>query len=168
MHRFRPRRCSVPVLLSIGLGALLLGLAGHALFSGREYGHMDVTVVDAYSLQPVEGATLVFPDAGVSVATDQAGRAQVFGLPIERHPQQNRLLAQTHGECTLLVYKAGYIPYALFYVQVTPGRVRNGPTVYLFPQYEGAPEVVTIVESPTYEWAKALVEKYRPQDGAAP
>jgi len=49
---------------------------------------------------------------------------------------------------------------------VTPGRVRNGPTVYLFPQYDGAPEVVTIVESPTYDWAKALVEKYRPQESA--
>lgn len=47
-----------------------------------------------------------------------------------------------------------------------PGPVRNGPTVYLFPQYDGAPEVVTIVESPTYDWAKALVEKYRPQESA--
>ncbi len=166
MHRIRPRKCSLSVLLFICLGILLLGLVGYALFFPREYGHMDITVLDAYSLQPVEGAVLVFPDAGLSVTTDQVGRAQVFGLPIQRHSQQNRLLHQSHGECTLLVYKAGYIPYALFYVQVTPGRVRNGPTVYLFPQYDGAPEVVTIVESPAYDWAKALMEQYRPQESA--
>lgn len=163
MHRIRPHRFSISTLLFIGLGILVLGLLVYSLFFDREYGHMDITVVDAYSLQPVEGATLVFPDAGISVKTDPAGRVQVFGLPIQRHSQQNRLLPQTHGECTLLVYKEGYIPYALFYVQVSPGRVRNGPTVYLFPQYDGAPEVVTIVESPTYDWAKALAEKYRPK-----
>lgn len=163
MHRIRPRRFSLSRLLLICLCVLLLGLAAYAFFSNGEYGHMDITVVDAYSLQPVEGAVLVFPDAGLSTTTDQAGRAQVFGLPIQRHSQQNRLLRQVNGECTLLVYKAGYIPYALFYVQVPPGRVRNGPTVYLFPQYDGAPEVVTIVESPAYDWAKALMEQYRPQ-----
>ena len=64
MHRIRPRRFSLSRLLLICLCVLLLGLAAYAFFSNDEYGHMDITVVDAYSLQPVEGAALVFPDAG--------------------------------------------------------------------------------------------------------
>ena len=47
MHRIRPRKCSLSVLLFICLGILLLGLVGYALFFPREYGHRDITVLDA-------------------------------------------------------------------------------------------------------------------------
>lgn len=156
----RKRRLFPALIAAAGL--ILLGLMVYAAFSGREYGHMDVSVVDAYSLEPLSNAILIFPDSGARAVTDKAGRAQVFGLPIHRHREQNKLLPQPYGECTLLVYREGYIPYALFYVQMHPGRIRSGPTVYLFPVYEGAPEVITIVESPPYDWARELAEKYRP------
>mgnify|MGYP000862978345 FL=1 len=161
MHLDQHKLHPLPALL-IAMGLTLLGLMLYAAFAGREYGHIDAAVVDAYTMEPLADAVLVFPDSGKQAVTDQAGRAQVFGLPIERHRAQNRLLCQPYGECTLLVYCEGYIPYALFYVQLQPGRIRSGPTIFLFPQYEGAPEVITIVESPTEEWARGLVEKYRP------
>lgn len=161
MHWDRRKRAFLPYLLTAA-GLILLGLLLYAAFWGREYGHADISVVDVYSLEPLEGAVLVFPDSGIQAITDQAGRAQVFGLPIMRHQAQNKLLHQSYGECTLLVYREGYIPYALFYVQLQPGRIRSGPTIYLFPAYEGAPPVITIVESPAEDWARELVEKYRP------
>lgn len=55
MHRIRPRKCSLSVLLFICLGILLLGLVGYALFFPREYGHMDITVVDAIPSSPWKG-----------------------------------------------------------------------------------------------------------------
>lgn len=161
MHMDCRKRRFLPVLLALA-GLILLGGLLYAALLNKEYGHMDVTVVDAYTLAPLPNATLVFPDSGTQATTDAAGRAQVFGLPIRRHPHQNRILPQACGECTLLVYCEGYIPYALFYVQLQPGRIRGGPTVYLFPTYDGAPEVITIVESPTYDWAVGLAKKYRP------
>lgn len=161
MHMDRRKISLFPILLAMA-GLVFVGLMLYAAFADREYGHMDVSVVDAYTLEPLEGALLVFPDSGHSAKTDTLGRAQVFGLPIHKHREQNKILPQPYGECTLLAYREGYIPYALFYVQLQPGRIRSGPTIYLFPDYEGAPAAITIVESPTYDWAKGLVEKYKP------
>ncbi|MEA5058996.1 MAG: hypothetical protein VB049_03020 [Candidatus Pelethousia sp.] len=152
----------LPALI-IATGLILLGLMLYSAFAGKQYGHMDVLVVDAYSLEPLQNAMLVFPDSGIQATTNEMGRAQVFSLPIQRHREQNRLLPQPYGECTLLVFREGYIPYALFYIQLQPGRIRSGPTIYLFPEYEGAPGVITVVESPTYEWTEELVKRYRPQ-----
>lgn len=160
----RKRRLLPTLLCAAGLAAL--GLVMYFAVTGGEYGHMDVTVVDAYTLEPLGDAQLVFPDTGITATTDEMGRAQVYGIPVRRHREQNRLLPQPFGECTLLVYREGYIPYALFYVQVPSGRIRNGPTIYLFPEYPEAPGVVTVVESPPDEWAEKLMEKYRPKSPA--
>ena len=161
MHMDRRKRPLLSYMLVLA-GIILLALMLYAAFSGREYGHVDVSVVDAYTLEPLEGATLVFPYSGTKAVTDKSGRAQVFGLPIMKHREQNKILHQPFGECTLLVYREGYIPYALFYMKLQPGHIRSGPTVYLFPQYDGAPPVITIVESPANDWAEELIEKYRP------
>ena len=161
MHLHFRKRSFLPFLL-LGALAICLGLLLYFALARQEYGHLDISVVDAYTLAPLEDAQLVFPDAGLQAVTDEAGRAQVFGLPIRRHPQQDRLLPQDWGECTLLVYREGYIPYALFYLQVPAGRLRSGPTIYLFPQYAGAPAVITVVESPATAWAEELAEKYKP------
>lgn len=161
MHLDQHKLRSLPALFAV-LGLILLGLVIYVAFKGREYGHIDAAVVDAYTMEPIEGAILVFPDCGKQAITDKAGRAQVFGLPIHKHEQQNRLLPQPYGECTILVYREGYIPYALFYVQLQPGRIRSGPTIFLFRYYEGAPPAITIVEAPTDEWAWELAEKFRP------
>lgn len=45
----------------------------------------------------------------------------------------NSIMHCVYGETTLLAYCEGYLPHALFRVQLYPSQLRRGVTVYLFP-----------------------------------
>jgi hypothetical protein len=68
------------------------------------------------------------------------------------------------GEITLIVYKEGFVPYALFYLQVIGGQTREGVKILLFEegQTESA-QPFSIIEGPNRVWVDALVEMYRPK-----
>ncbi len=148
--------------LALCAGAFIALLAAMFLLTRHSprYGHMCVSVVDVYTLAPLENATIVFPAHGVTAQTDSAGLAHIYNLPIEVDREHEKLLSQNFGQTTILCYHEGYHPYALFYAQVTPERVRNGPTLYMFPETES---YGCVIEAPPAEWVNDLMERYRPQ-----
>lgn len=161
MHvNFKERRTLLRYILTLTLCAAAAITALFLYFSQKEYGHIRVSAVDAYTLSPVEGAIILLPDYDLQARTGKDGTVLISGIPVERHFQQNELLAMEAGECTLLAYAEGYLPYALLYTQVYPGSVRQGPTLYLFPEGEDDIDIISVVETPEYSWIRKLLEKY--------
>ncbi len=147
------------------LAGLLICASGVVLFLllQKPHGHLEVTVVDAYTLRPLENASVVIPENGISAVTDTSGKALLKGIPVEKDGALNALLPMNCGRVTLLVYRDGYLPFALFYTQVYENRIRNGPTVYMFPTgTESGLEAITVIEAPAYTWVKELLENYQP------
>lgn len=155
----RPR---IALYVIFGLLVCAVGVLVFLLLQ-KPRGHMEVTVVDAYTLRPLENSSIVLPEANMLSVTDANGKAEFYGIPVEKDGALNALLPMSCGRVTMLVYREGYLPFALFYTQVYAGRIRNGPTVYMFPTgTESGLEAITVIEAPAYEWVRALLEKYQP------
>ena len=149
------------LLLSI-LAICLLPIAKEASVIPHQ-GSLQIKVVDGFSDLPLLGATVVVPEADAQHITDENGQTPAIIVPIENDPRFNTLLSQPWGQATIMVYKEGYIPYALFYTAVWENQMRQGPTIYLFP--EGATEgnePFIVVEGPQRLWVQELLEKYQP------
>ncbi|HWR18499.1 MAG TPA: hypothetical protein VN608_02685 [Clostridia bacterium] len=152
------------VLLYV-LAGLLICASGIVLFLllQKPHGHLEVTVVDAYTLRPLENTSVVIPESGITAVTDANGKALLKGIRVEKDSTLNALLPMDCGRVTLLVYRDGYLPFALFYTQVYENRIRNGPTIYMFPTgTESGIEAITVIEAPAYLWVKELLENYQP------
>lgn len=147
----------LPVCAALGL---LLFAVTHPT---RATGHMKLTVVDAYSLRAVPNAQIILPEAGLSSVSDANGMAYLYGVPVRAPEGELGAVACDYGETTILVYAEGYLPFALFHAHVYENRMRNGPTLYLFPEStEDGLDVVSIIESPTEDWVKRLLDTYAP------
>lgn len=147
------------VVMAALAAALLLV---HAARATRVTGHLKLTVVDAYSNRIVEGAQIVLPEAGLSAVSDTHGNAYVYGVPLRAEPGALGKIESDYGETTILVYAQGYLPFALFHAHVYPNRIRNGPTLYLFPVGEEGMEAISMIESPAEDWVKRLLAAYAP------
>lgn len=65
-------------------------------------------VVDAHTMQPIAGAGCVVAETGDRVETGEDGVTPVINAPIFRHPRLEQMLAQLHGQLTVICYKKGY------------------------------------------------------------
>jgi len=128
------------------------------LFNG--FGHLHIKVVDAYTLMPIENAAVIIPDVNKSLLSDSSGSCIFTGIPIRKNALQNRLLSQDWGECTIVSLYEGYRPTVILHAQVEKNIMRNGPTIYMFPEELDDIDIASIVESPDDEWLSQLVEKY--------
>jgi len=125
-------------------------------------GKLQPVVVDGYSEMPLENATVVIPETGERYVTDENGKTPVIEVPILEDTHFSSILKKPWGEITLLIYKEGYIEYALFHTQVWENQVRSGPKILLFPKdSEGSNEPFSLIEGPHRLWVNELVEKYR-------
>lgn len=124
-------------------------------------GFMRVRVVDGMTDEPICGATVVAPEAGLSCPTDADGLTRVMELPCVPDPSLDALCPLDEGRVALIVYAEGYVPYLLLYARVLPGRERETPTVYMFAD-DGSLPVFEVVEAPPMEWAERVAERYRP------
>jgi len=151
----RPKRPWIPLLILLALAA---GLLLWRQAAGR-YGHLEVRVVDAYTLSPIEGAWVAIPGQKMAQATDSAGEAAFMGLSIRANPALKGIDAPPFGECALLSTMEGYRPTILFYAHVFEGQVRR-TTIYMFPEEKDDTEIITISETPEEAWLKLFVERY--------
>lgn len=125
-------------------------------------GSLIVTVVDGFTEQPLKGARVVIPEAGQSALTDAQGKTGVLQAPIAVDTVYQNILPKSWGEITLLVYYPGYIDCAIFHVNITQDRTRQGPTVLMFPlDADGSNQPFTLIESPNRQWVQELLNKYR-------
>lgn len=141
--------------------ALLLTCTAVIFISSKlSYGHLHIRVVDAYTLEPLSGATIVIADTNKSSISDKTGSCIFTGVPIQANSLHQHLVSQSWGECTILAEYEGYRPTVILHAQVEKNQMRNGPTVYMFPTETDDIEVAVIAESPKDEWINQLVEKY--------
>lgn len=164
--------------LSVVVSAFLLvatGILAYTVLSGEEPATTAVwnsqntqtatlvpSVLDANTKKPIEGATIVIPEVGKNYTTGPDGTASIPGLPIITDSHFSNILPKPWGEVTLLVYKDGYLPYALFSLALESGGTREGPEILLFPDTEGG-NALSIIEGPNRIWVDALIEQYRPK-----
>lgn len=123
----------------------------------KEYGHLSVSAVDAYSLTPLEGASVLLPEFDMLEICDNDGNAVFSNVPCLRNEQLDRLLPVDFGQTTILCYCEGYQPYAMFYAEIKSGRMREGLTLYMFPENENSG---CMIESPPEKWVEELLRIY--------
>ena len=151
------------LLLAVSSYALSRPLMGSnraiTVFSEKTaaYAGFSPIVIDGRTKLPIENAVIVIPETGESFVTDANGKTPEIRIPYTAEPSE--LLEKDWCEITLLTYAEGYAPYALFYLQLTEGSLRQGPTIMLFPD-SGKP--FSIIEGPPDAWVKELTERYRP------
>lgn len=164
------------LLMAIGasclllLGALVLANVvtpeTAAVFSSgsKQTASLTVHVVEGYTETPISNATVVVVETGKSYQTDETGFTEKIEVPVVRDTRYDSILEKPWGEVTLIIYKEGFIPYALFYLQVLGGQTREGVKILLFEEGQtDSSQPFSIIEGPNRVWVDALVEMYRPK-----
>jgi len=148
------------ILLFIGQDA---GTVPAMSATGR-CGRLEVEVLDGFSETPIAGAAVVIPENNNVYYTDENGHIRNIKVPVILDTRFDNILKKPWGEVTLIVYKEGYMPYALFYLQVLPGQTRKGVQILLFEEGStGSGEPFSIIEGPNRLWVNEMIEKYRPK-----
>ncbi len=121
---------------------------------------LQIEVLDGLTSEPVSGAVIVIPEVGKNYQTDAAGKTEPIALP---QAASGDASDRPWAEASVLIYKDGYVPYALFHVNAASGETREGPRVYLFPEssVQNA-QPFSVTEGPPREWVNELVEQHRP------
>lgn len=126
-------------------------------------GSLQAETIDGLTGGPLSGATVVIPETGKTYQTDEAGKTPVIELPVSQDKTYEKILRKPWGEITILVYKDGYVPYALFHAQIPLNQTRQGPRIYLFPQSSvQSDQPFSVVEGPPRTWVNELISKYAP------
>ena len=120
-------------------------------------------VMDGRTGEPIEGAKVVIPETGETYTTGKDGKTQAIAVPITRDERFDKMIQKPWGEISVLVYKDGYVPYALFYLELLAGETREGPEILMFHESDvSSGEPFSIIEGPNRTWVKAMIEKYQP------
>lgn len=173
MNRFKDKKTlftavAVSAILLIGAVVLASSLSTSSVpaffAASQDTARLTVSVVEGYTETPIENAAVVVVETGQIYHTDENGLTDIIEVPVVRDSRFDRILQKSWGEITLIIYKDGFVPYALFYLQVLGGQTREGVKILLFEQdktQNNAP--FSIIEGPNRIWVNELVEKYRPQ-----
>ncbi|MFZ5813935.1 MAG: hypothetical protein ACOY93_01350 [Bacillota bacterium] len=89
-------------------------------------------VVDATTMKGIPGAGCVVGETGDRVETDAKGVAPVIQAPIFRNPRLEEMLAELHGQLTVLCYKNGYRDAIYMGVRMHEG-ITTETEVWMYP-----------------------------------
>ncbi len=132
--------------------------------SKSDTAHLTVNVLEGYTETPINDASVVVVETGKVYQTDENGLTEKIDVPVIRDKRYDDIMQKQWGEITLIVYKEGFIPYALFYLQVLGGQTREGVKILLFEEGQTeSTQPFSIIEGPNRLWVDALVEMYRPK-----
>ncbi len=153
------------IILGLTLCLLSCGCTGSAATAAAPHsGSIQVRVCDGFTDEPLAGAQVVIPEWNLTYITDRSGSTGSIDIPISADSHFSGFYPAAWGECTLLVYYEGYIPYALFHVAVWEQQARQGPNIYLFPEDpENSGQPFIVVEAPPRLWVNGLLEKFPAQ-----
>ncbi len=161
---------TVSVLLLAGAVMMTVFLSGDNSIAAMAFGtsgnaKLTVCVVEGYTDTPIEGAKIVILETGKTYTTDANGNTEIIEVPVIRDSRFDKMMPKPWGEVSLIVYKDGFLPYALFYLQVIGGETRKGVKILLFESSStGNPEPFSIIEGPNRLWVDELVKKYQPKN----
>ena len=157
--------CLLLVIGAVVLAATLSpsSVAVFGTASTADTAQLTLRVLEGYNESPIAGAKVVVLETGQTYETDQDGMTEVIKVPVVRDTRYDSILEKPWGEVSLIIYKDGFVPYALFYLQVIGGQTREGVKILLFEQGStDSKEPFSIIEGPNRAWVNQLVEMYRP------
>jgi hypothetical protein len=159
---------SAAVLLLAGAAILTVFLSEGGSAAALSLGNtgsakLTIDVLEGRTETPVEGAQVVILETGKVYGTDKNGKTDVIEVPYIRDTRYDSIFPKQWGEVSLIVYKEGFLPYALFYLQVAENQTRKDVKVLLFENDStGSAEPFSIIEGPNRAWVDELVNKYQP------
>ncbi|UOF90451.1 carboxypeptidase-like regulatory domain-containing protein [Fodinisporobacter ferrooxydans] len=124
---------------------------------------LKVTVIDGRTRQPLPNAEIVLTETEQRFKTDAKGETNWIDAPIIRDERFRPMVAQLHGQLTLIAYKNGYRDTIYFNVRVHDG-VESRVTMWM---YQIAPGEDRRIEPLAYEtpyhhlWLVQLADKFR-------
>ena len=119
---------------------------------------MRLRVLDGMTDFPIRGAEVVVPETGERFITDENGSTAEMVLPVIPDAEYDKLLINSEGRITFIVYAEGYVPLLLLYARTRQNR--DVIEALLF-RDDGTLPVFTVIEAPPTEWSEELVEKHR-------
>ena len=155
----KKRKRWLAVFVSLSLLALLFAVLRY--LKPPQYGHVHLSVLDAYTLMPIQNAYVVLPEHGLAARTDGNGKALLTNIPVPRDKGRGGIPGKTYAEATMVAYGDGYTPCVLFYAHVFPDTLRSGPTIYLFPEQEE--NAIAMIELPNEAWVRELIRSFAPE-----
>ncbi len=159
MRKIKPKAffITAAVVLCLAIGVcMLFWITAH-----NGTGELYPLVVNAYTLEPVQNAHVIVPGIADEI-TGADGRAVLEHIPVRIQRTYDTAVSRDWGELTLLVYAQGYLPNAIFCVQVYAGESRSEVKIYMFPEDEQDREYTVIVQPPPDEWTQTLLNEYAP------
>lgn len=160
---------AVSVLLLVGAVMMTVYLSGDNTIAAMSFGtsgnaKFTINVVEGYTDTPIMDAKVVILETGKTYTTDENGNTGIIEAPVIRDTRFDKIIPKPWGEVSLIVYKDGFLPYALFYLQVIGGETRNGVKILLFENNStGNSEPFSIIEGPNRLWVDELVKRYQPK-----
>lgn len=114
------------LITALALAVLATGFVGvrkaeGALWHRERTGFLRVHVIDRATRQPLAGAEVVIVETEQRLRTDAKGWAPRISAPVIRDPRFRPMVAQLHGQLSLIVYKNGYRDAVYFGVRMRPG-----------------------------------------------
>ena len=132
------------------------------LLQHQEYTTLIPCVLDGETDRPISDAQVVALETGKVYSTDETGHTPPIRIPVSQDAHFTSILPKPWSEASLIAYCKGYTPYAVFYLQVYPGKTRSGPNLYLFPAQRADQSPLSVIEGPDHVWIEELVRKYQP------
>ena len=119
--------CLLLVVAAVAL-AFTLTPTDVAVFGtdSTETAALTLRVLEGYTESPIENASVVVLETGKTYKTNEEGMTDVIEVPVIRDTRYDAILEKPWGEVSLIIYKDGFVPYALFYLQVLDGQTREG------------------------------------------
>lgn len=134
-----------------------------AVFKSTSTASLSFTVVEGYTETPLSAAKVYIMETGQYYSTDEKGTTPEISVPVILDSRFDSAITKPWGEINLIVYKDGYTPYALFYLQVSPSTPRKNIKILMFKKDEvESDEPFSIIEGPNKLWVNALIKKYTP------
>lgn len=138
----------------------LLPLNIQRVSSQKNYGYIQVKVLDSYSLKPVTNATVCVIESRYYSTTDDSGNTEKIQVPIYRNSTYDNTLLRSWGEITLLIYKTGYASHISFYNEVYAGVTRVGLVCYLSQETPDI-KITSSCETPNQSYLQSLIIHYQ-------
>lgn len=126
---------------------------------------LQLRVVDAHTMKGIPGAGCVVAETGDRVETDENGVAPVINAPIFRHPRLEQMLAELHGQLTVICYKNGYRDAIYMGVRMHEGTMTE-TEVWMYPIGRGDRRIEpTFYQVPIHRLFQIqLADRYRLRD----
>ena len=115
-----------------------------------------LNIVDGYTMKPLENAVAVLPEDNITAVSKEDGCA-VLIIP------ENSDNASPYTK-NLIVYKEGYVPYALFNMKC--GSDREIDLYMLHKDKTDSDNCLILFEAPEREWAEKYVAENQPSNSS--